>query len=70
MNREQRRKMGKKLIEKAEEIWKLEMLGVLAKDKEVKIQIEREIETLCRDCSFQEMLVIDAYLTDKYGDKG
>ena len=62
MNREQRRKVKKR----AEEIWKLETLATLAKDKEVKAQVEKDIQRIASKCSLEELYLIDEYITEKY----
>ncbi len=66
MNREQRRKF-KKVQPKAEEIWKLEMLAVLAKEPSVKAQIENDIAKIASTCKPYELLLIDEYLHEQYG---
>ena len=66
MNREQRRKF-KKLQPKADEIWKLEMLAVLAKEPSVKAQIERDIAKIASTCNPYELFLIDEYLHEQYG---
>ena len=65
MNREQRRKIQKK----ADKIWKLETLATLAKDPDVKAQIERNIYKIASRCSIEELYLIDTYLTEKYGNR-
>lgn len=68
MNREQRRKISKKIRQKAEEIWLLETLATLSTDKNVKESAEVEIAKIAMECSDAELYLIDAYLTDKYGN--
>jgi hypothetical protein len=66
MNREQRRKIKKNIKNKADEIWKLEVLATLAKDESVKATAQQAIEKITATCNMSELLLIDAYINETY----
>lgn len=68
MNRAQRRKF-KKLEPIAEEIWKLEVLATLAKEDSVKESVEKDIARIASNCTLEELLWIDAYITEQYASR-
>lgn len=68
MNREQRRKISKKIRNKAEDIWFLETLVKMSTSEEVKGKAIVEMNNIISKCSADEVYLIDAYLTDKYGN--
>lgn len=70
MNREQRRKIKKSIRNKADEIWKLQIVATLAKDEDVKATVEQEIEKIASTCTMSELLLIDAYINETYVKQG
>ena len=66
MNREQRRKIKKSIRNKADEIWKLEVLATLAKDEDVKVTAQQAIQKIAATCNMSELLLIDAYINETY----
>lgn len=70
MNREQRRKIKKNIRNKADEIWKLQIVATLAKDEDVKATVEQEIKKIASTCTMSELLLIDAYINETYVKQG
>ena len=65
MNREQRRKFQRKLKAKADRLWELELS--FAKDASDTNAFQEMIQ-LARSLSPEEMLLVDEYLTETYGN--
>jgi hypothetical protein len=70
MNREQRRKIKKSIRDKADEIWKLEVLATLAKDEEVKATAQQAIKKIASTCTMSELVLIDTYINETYVKQG
>ena len=66
MNREQRRKIKKSIRDKADEIWKLEVLATLAKDEDVKVTVQQAIKKIASTCTMSELMLIDTYINETY----
>ena len=67
MNRAQRRQIKKKTRDKAEDIWFLEMLTKMSSNEETRAKAMTEMMKITSECSDEELYLIDAYLTSKYG---
>ena len=54
---------------KADEIWKLEVLGTLASDENIKASVQKDIQKIASTCTLEELLWIDAYINEHYVNK-
>ena len=70
MNKEQRRKIKKNIRNKADEIWKLQMIATFARDEDVKATVEQKIKKIASTCTMSELLLIDAYIYETYVKQG
>lgn len=70
MNREQRRKIKKNIRDKADEIWKLEVLATLAKDEDVRVTAQQAIKKIASTCTMSELVLIDTYINETYVKQG
>lgn len=67
MNREMRRKINKRLKLKAEQIWTLETQINSTINEREKGALTQEISQIVKDCSYEDLLLIDEFLISLHG---
>lgn len=67
MNREMRRKINKRLKLKAEQIWALETQINSTINEREKGALTQEINQIVKDCSYEDLLLIDEFLISLHG---